>query len=370
MYHRRTSSARVLVSCSRFKPTLIIAFFYACLAPLTIWLRMRSASFYWIGNETAFCFFMLFIFPFAVSAFACVFQPFLLVEAFRIRSRRLIPMVAFVIGLCVLGQGVKNDMSSAVASATQVQRLRQPYMVRDKALMWQLNTIHRTAFADNSMTTSKQQYVSLLIQRRNPGQSDPPLSIPMVAAFEFFNFVNVGFGVLLLCYIIFLAIPVSSGNNQPTSGKIDETVTNHLTFVITALFLWIPCRVYADWHMNFGNFDWWSSYTALLVIGIGLCACCFVLGFNMVSGSLYSHFVVPVGAFVTVCGVLVAWKRPIIAAVAQNFSAWPTVSKVSVGLIFCLVLWYVADTVHQVSTVAPVVPSVDQSNVPGTTGGR
>ncbi len=59
MAYQRTSSAGVLVSCSRFKPVLIIAFFYACLAPLVIWLRMRSAAFYWIGNETAFCFFML-----------------------------------------------------------------------------------------------------------------------------------------------------------------------------------------------------------------------------------------------------------------------------------------------------------------------
>jgi hypothetical protein len=345
-----------MVSCSRFKPALIVAFFYACLAPLAIWLRMRSASFYWIGNETAFCFFMLFIFPFAVSVFACVFQPSLLVEALRTRSGRLMPMVAFAIGLCVLGLGVKNDMSATLASATHVQRLRPPYMVRDKALMWQLNTIHRTAFAENDMTAGKQQYVSLLMQHSAPRQADPPLSIPMVAAFEFFNFVNVGFGVLLLCYIIFLAIPVSSGNHQPASGKIDET--------ITALFLWFPCRVYADWHMNFATFNWWSSYTALLVIVIGLCACCFVLGFNMVSGSLYTHFVVPAGAFATVCGVVFAWKPAIIAAVAQYFAAWPTVSKVSVGLIFCLVLWYVADTVHQVSTPAPVVPSVDRTNLP------
>jgi hypothetical protein len=213
------------------------------------------------------------------------------------------------------------------------------------------------------MITGKQEYHRLLVEYTHPDKSDPPLSIAMVTAFAFFNFVNVGFGVLLLCYIIFLAIPVSL-NRELTSGKISETVTNHLTFVITALFFWIPCRVYADWHMNFATFDWLSSYTALLVIAIGLCACCFVLGFNMVSGSLYTHFVVPAGAFVTVCGVLVAWKRPIVAAVAQNFSAWPTVSKISVGLIFCLVLWYVADTVHQVSTAAPVVPSVDQTNVP------
>lgn len=185
----------------------------------------------------------------------------------------------------------------------------------------------------------------------------------MVTAFAFFNFINVGFGVLLLCYIVFLAIPVSGTVHGP-AGKIDATVTNHLTFVITALFLWIPCRVYADWHMNFGTFDWWSSYTALLVIGIGLSACCFVLGFNMVSGTLYSHFVVTVGAFAAVCGVLIAWKGPSIAAVAQNFSIWSTGYKVRVSLIFCLVLWYVADTVHQTAMAAPVVASASKSNAP------
>jgi len=240
-------------------------------------------------------------------------------------------------------------------------------MVRDKVLMGQLDVTHKTAFAANSvpsMINGKQQYVGLLIRNAAPGQTEPLLSIPMVIAFEFFNFVNVGFGILLLCYIIFLAIPAPVDSQQATSGKIDQTVTNHLTFVITALFIWIPCRVYADWHINFATFDWWSSYTPLLVIAIGLCACCFVLGFNMVSGSLYTHFIVPAGAFATACGVLFAWKPPIIAAVAHNFSAWPTLSKVSVGLIFCLVLWYVADAVHQVSTAATVLPPMDRTNVP------
>ena len=173
MPRKRIPSAPLLVSCARFKPTLIIAFFYACLAPLTIWLRMRSGAFYWIGNDTAFCFFMLFIFPFAVSVFACVFQPFLLMEALKTRSRRLIPMAVFAIGLCVLGQGVKDDMSPPVGSPTQVQRLRQPYMVRDDALMWQLDKIHRSAFADNSMTTSKQQYISVLTPHPDTGKSAP-----------------------------------------------------------------------------------------------------------------------------------------------------------------------------------------------------
>lgn len=227
MVYERTPSARVLVSCWRFKPALIIVFLYACPAPLTIWLRMRSASFYWIGNETAFCFFMLFIFPFAVAVFACVFQPFLLVEALRTRSRRLIPMAVFVIGLCVHGLAVNSDMWPTNMASTQVQRLRQPYMVRDKVLMGQLDATHKAAFAANSvpsMINGKQQYVSLLTQNAVPGKSEPLLSIPMVIAFEFFNFVNVGFGILLLCYIIFLAIPAPVDSQQPISGKIDQTV--------------------------------------------------------------------------------------------------------------------------------------------------
>jgi hypothetical protein len=345
-----------MVLCSRFKPALLITFLYACLAPLTILLRMRGAAFYWIGNETAFCFFMLFVFPFAVAVFSCAFQVQLFAEAVRTRSQRIMPIAAFVIALCLLSVGVKDDMWPPPTTVNQVQRLRQPYMVRDAKLMWQLHSIHRSAFATNDLDNGKRQYVSLLRQNLAANSADPSLSMPMVAAFELFNFINVGFGVLVLCYIIFLAIPVAPSPGQPVSDKIDERVTNHLIFVVTALFLWIPCRIYADWHMNFATFDWWSSYTALLTIVIGLVACCFVLGFNMASGSLYKRFVVPAAAMATVCGIVFAWKPGVIAIVAQKFSLWPTAFKISAGFIFCFVLWYVADTVHQV-VVQPAPPS-------------
>jgi hypothetical protein len=144
------------------------------------------------------------------------------------------------------------------------------------------------------------------------------------------------------------------------SEKIDESVTNHLTFVITALFLWIPCRVYADWHMNFETFDWLGSYTALLLIAVGLVACCFVLGFNMVSGSLYKQFVVPAAAISTVCGVVFAWKRNIIEDMAENFSLWSTAFKVGFGFIVCFVLWYIASTVHRYSTNPRTMVRSDQ----------
>lgn len=73
----------------------------------------------------------------------------------------------------------------------------------------------------------------------------------------------------------------------------------------------------------------------------------------MASGSLYKRFVIPAGALGAACGIVVAWKPPVIAAIARNFSSWPTVSKVSLGFMFCLVLWYVASTVHQTSTQTP-----------------
>ena len=341
-----------MVFCSRFKPVLLITFVYASVAPLVIWLRMHSAAFYWIGSETAFCFFMPFIFPFAVAVFACAFQPQLLVDAIRTRSARIVPIGAFIISLVLLGVGVAGDMNPPAPTPDSTQRLRQPYMVRDAALMWQLDSIHRTAFATDSLASGKQQYAALLREHRAPNNADPTLSIPMVAAFELFNFINVGFGVLLLCYIIFLAIPVRV-DGVAVSDKIDDRVTNHLIFTITALVFWIPCRIYADWHINFGTFDWWSNYTALFIIALGLVACCFVLGFNMASGSLYKRFVIPAGAVGTACGIVVAWKRPVIAAIARNFSTWPTISKVSLGFMFWLVLWYVASTVHQTSTQTP-----------------
>jgi hypothetical protein len=333
-----------MVSCSRFKPILLLTFLYASLAPLVIWLRMHSAAFYWIGSETAFCFFMPFIFPFAVAVFACAFQPGLLLDAWRSRSVRLVPMVAFAFSLVLLAIGVAVDMNPPSPKPQTVQRLRQAYMVRDEALIWRLDSVHRTAFATGDLANGKEQYTALLQNNREPQKVDPALSTPMVAAFDLFNFVNVGFGVLLLCYIIFLAIPTKS---TASPNKIDEKATNHLIFTITALLLWIPCRVYADWHINFGTFDWWTSYAALIVIAIGLIACCFVLGFNMASGSLYKRFVIPAGAVSTVCGVVLAFKYQTVTAIARNFSVWPTISKVSLGFIFCLVLWYVASTVHQ-----------------------
>lgn len=347
-----------MVVCSRFKPALLITFLYALLAPLIIWLRMGSAAFYWIGNETAFCFFMPFIFPFAVAVLACVFQPRLFLDALRSRSNRIVPIAVFFIALGLNVVGVANDMKPRPSMTGEVQRLRQPYMVRDAALMWQLNSIHTTAFATGSLPTGKQQYATLLREHLAPGQADPPLSLPMVAAFSGFNFINVGFGILLLCYIIFLAIPVQQPLGQPFSDKISEPVTNHLIFVITALFLWIPCRIYADWHMNFGTFDWWSSYTALFVIAIGLVACCFVLAFNMASGSLYTRFVIPAAAMTTACGIVFALKPAVIGRVAQNFSGWPAGYQISLGLIFCFVLWYIASTVHQTYIrPMPVVPA-------------
>ena len=336
-----------MVVCSRFKPVLLITFVYACLAPLTIWLRMRSSAFYWIGNETAFCFFMPFIFPFAVAVFACAFQPQLLLDALRTRSNRVVPIAVFVIALFLHGVGVLQDMNPPASAVNEVQRLRQPYMVRDAGLMWRLDSIHRTAFATNSLTNGRQLYTTLLREHRAANQADPVLLKPTVAAFDLFNFINVGFGILLFCYVIFLAIPVERAVGLPVSDKIDEPVTNHLIFVVTALFLWIPCRIYADWHMNFGTFDWWSSYTALFIIVIGLVACCFVLGFNMASGSLYKRFVIPAAALTPACGIVFAWKPTVIAAVARNFSAWPTASKIALGLMFCSVLWYIASTVHQ-----------------------
>jgi hypothetical protein len=71
-----------MIKCSRFLPSLLVAFTYALLAPLTIWLRMRAGAWYWVRNDTAFGF-MLSIFPFAVAAVVCSFQIDLVINAFR-----------------------------------------------------------------------------------------------------------------------------------------------------------------------------------------------------------------------------------------------------------------------------------------------
>jgi len=108
-------------------------------------------------------------------------------------------------------------------------------------------------------------------------------------------------------------LSVERAVSQPLSDKVDEPVTNHLIFAATALFLWIPCRFYADWHMNFGTFDWWSRYTARFIIVIGLIAYCFVLGFNMASGSLYRRFVIPAGVM----------TRPGVSSLRGNLTSSP-----------------------------------------------
>jgi len=129
-------------------------------------------------------------------------------------------------------------------------------MVRDAALMRQVENIHRAGFASGSLTTGRQECTTLSKEHSATRQAGPLLLVPMVTALEIFNFVNGGFGILLLCYIIFLAIPTERATGLPVSDKIHDRVTDHLVFVIAALLRWVPCRIYADWHMNFGTFDW------------------------------------------------------------------------------------------------------------------
>jgi hypothetical protein len=50
-----------MLRCSRFLPALILSFGYACIVPVSILVKMHSAGWHWIWNDTAYGFSMLLV---------------------------------------------------------------------------------------------------------------------------------------------------------------------------------------------------------------------------------------------------------------------------------------------------------------------
>ncbi len=335
-----------MIDCTRFVRTIFVAFAYACLEPLLIIIIMGSAGWYWILNDTAFGFFMMFVFPFAIAAFACVFDPSVVKGAIRPFSRRTVPIIVFGLLMAVLARGVHNDIKQTLTLADG-QRLPQAYMFRDSAIRTQLNSVYAQAFKSHQLNSGLAEYRKVL-------SHNPPPSTLMIGAISIFNFINAGCGVAVFCYVWLLATPLR-GPDGLRQEKIPPDVTNHLIFTITAFAVWFPCRAYADWHMNFGTVDWLRSYTAAIVLAVMLLACCFIVGFNMAAGSLYARFVAPVGVTASLLGAVAAWKPWVLPSIARSFSSWDAVFQIATGMLFCIVVFYVSSTIHQYSSCVPTL---------------
>ena len=84
-----------------------------------------------------------------------------------------------------------------------------------------------------------------------------------------------------------------------------------------------------------------------MVLGILLVGCCFIIGFNMAAGSLYTRFVAPAAVIASSIAGVAAWKHEILEAIAGNFSSWDAVYKIGAAVVILALVFYVSSTIHQ-----------------------
>jgi hypothetical protein len=316
-----------MLRCSRFLPALLTAFTYALVAPVSILVRMHSAGWRWIWNDSAFGFFMVVVFPFAVAVFSCVVDMALLKEAVTHVSKLTIPVAIFLIMLAIMPRMVYLDL-------LDIHRSPQPYMYEDPNEMGKLNAFHEQAFKTSDLPHAATEYRTL------SAAANKKFSPAMLVIFYFCNFINVGFGVAVFCYILLVSV----------AGKIGADVCNHLVFVLAALAVWFPSRAYADWFINLGNFSWISTYQAAAVIIILFVVGSIILALRMLEGSLYHRFVIPAGAISVIIGAIAALKPHWLTITALTLEGYDPIYRVGLALIIVALLYYISTTIHQKAT--------------------
>lgn len=313
-----------MLRCSRFVPALILSFAYACVVPVSILVRMHSAGLPWIWNDTAFGFFMLVVFPFAVAVYSCVVDGSLLKGSVTRLSKLTVPVVIFVVALSVLPRGVYLDL-------IDTHRAKQPYMFRDASRMFALDSLHDQAFVSSKLSTVAQEYR----KEATPKRGD--LSPAMLTIIFACNFLNAGFGIAVFCYILLVSM----------QGPVGPEVCNHLVFVLATMSLWFPCRAYADWYTNLGDFSWISTYAAAAVLAVLFIGAAIILAIRMAEGSLYHRFVVPASALSAALGALAALKPQWLSKAAVALQGYDPIYRIGFAVIIVALLYYISSTIHQ-----------------------
>lgn len=322
-----------MLRCTRFLPALLIAFAYALIAPLSILARMHSRGWRWIWNDTAFGFFMVVVFPFAVAVFSCVVDVDLLKQSVARVSKLTIPVAIFVVMIGVMPRMVYLDLKDVHALKPEVHRLPQPYMYRDAKKMMDLDAAHERAFLSSDLAKAAAEYKTL------SSAASRDFSPAMFTIFFACNFINVAFGVALFCYILLVSV----------AGKVGSDACNHLVFVLAAAAVWFPARGYADWFINVGDFSWISTYQAAAVMLFLFTVGCILLALRMVEGTLYHRFVLPAGAITAVIGSLAAFKPHWLSKTALTFEGYDAIYRIGLALVVVALLFYISSTVHQKS---------------------
>src|SRR5262249_28511864 len=148
------------------------------------------------------------------------------------------------------------------------------------------------------------------------------------------NFINVGVGVAVFCYILLLAL---------LPAPIDEKTCNHLVFVLAAFAVWLPCRAYAEWYMNLADAGWVNTYQAAWVIVLLLAIACVILALKMVPGTLYHRFVIPTGVISAIVGVIAAIKPRLLSRIALDLAFFDPLFKTAFVLILVTLIFYIAN---------------------------
>jgi hypothetical protein len=324
-----------MVRCSRFLPALLITFAYAWIIPVAILLRMHSAGWQWISNDFAFGFFMLLVFPFAVAVFSCAVDVNLLKRAITPPLTKItIPVAIFVIMLFMMPRMVYRDLRDVNCRNLAIHRVQQPYMYQDATKMKQLGQLHEQAFRSSDLQKASEAYRAKTCEGNNND------STAMLVIFFICNFMNVGFGVTVFCYILLVSV----------EGQIGTTVCNHLVFVLAALAVWFPSRVYADWYINLGDLSWIPKYQAAAVISLLFIAGSVILALRMVEGTLYHRFALAAGGITAIGGAIAAIKYDLFKKIAATLEQYDPIFRVGFALIFVAFLYYTSSTIHQKTT--------------------
>jgi hypothetical protein len=311
-------------SCSRFYPTLAIAFVYALVIPSSILLRMGASGWAWILNDPAWGLFMLAVFPFAVAVFCCIVDVELLMRSVTNLSQLTGIVVILAAMLLVVARGVVSDMRDT-------HRARQPYMLSDSHEMDRLAKLHADAFESGGSTLNAESYVA---QARLPINK---LNSNMVRLFSICNFINVSFGVFVFCYILLASV----------NGPIARKSCNHMIFTLVALATWFPMRAYADWFINLTDMSWVSTYAAAWVMALLLVVSCFILAMRMLKGSLYKQLAIPAASVSAVIAAIAAIKPAILSRAALAIARFDPIYTVGLALALISFLYYASMSVHQ-----------------------
>jgi hypothetical protein len=301
---------------------------------------MGAAGWKWIVNDPAYTFFCIFLLPFVAAAFSCRIEISFL-------KRLLRPSGLSVLLWVILGIGVSSAVVYAFRDVARPPV--PPFMFADERRTG-LDALHEQilsmVFHEDSEEQRKEQedaYRKIATGNGTMAKSASYYTIALTSALNGMFVVFIGW--YLFCEAMILG-------RQAVND-------DHVTFIITVLALWFPCRAYAEWYRDFGSMRWMENYDIFWVLAMLLVMMILVLKLasEVQTGMLVSNLRWVSVILVSGIAALAKIKPEIIKEALRGIYNFGVLFQITLGLMCVSFLLFVFNSIHIVAADSSQKPA-------------